>query len=91
MGSEQSEVFLKYFSLMLQQWLKIKHNNLIQGSPKRKTQTGKNNTDSKNPPQRSKRAAAPSKPIKDESSGDDNESEDDEPLSKKAKAPPTVS
>lgn len=51
----------------------------------------KNDISSKNTTPRSKRAAASAKPIRDESSGE-NESEDDEPLSKKAKpSPPTVS
>lgn len=61
----------------------------MQESPKRKA-PAKNSANNKSTPQRSKRAAAPTKPIKDESSGE-NESEDDEPLSKKAKPlPPTV-
>lgn len=60
-----------------------------QGSPKRKA-PAKNSANNKSTPQRSKRAAVPTKPLKDESSGE-NESEDDEPLSKKAKPlPPTV-
>lgn len=64
--------------------------NFKQESPKRKAPT-KNNANNKNTPQRSKRAAAAAtKTLKEESSGE-NESEDDEPLSKKAKpSPPTV-
>ncbi|XP_055313683.1 protein DEK isoform X1 [Sitodiplosis mosellana] len=56
-------------------------------SPKRKAPT-KNNANNKSTPQRSKRAAAAAKPLKEESSGE-NESEDDEPLSKKAKPSPS--
>lgn len=62
----------------------------MQETPKRKTST-KNDVSNRKTTPRSKRAAASAKPIRDESSGE-NESEDDEPLSKKAKpSPPTVS